>query len=102
MQQIIKHLTPTQLKIEALRSISERLSLDAIIGEMVVDGVFSQKDIEIISFHGDQVEGVYEALFLAEKRGDIQMLDFEWRILPHKLVVVKVVTPKGLRVWTDG
>jgi hypothetical protein len=92
---------PNSKKLRKLKAIEILISksinpLD--MAEMLKrDGVFTDKDVANIAISRNKPEDIFRLLETAKTAETIDLLDYEWQILPSQRIVLTIVTPSGIR-----
>lgn len=100
-------MTPSQnrnhRKLQALKLLLEN-TYDAIhiAKTMKDDMVFSSDDFEKVKGAYDRSEELFMMLERAKKAGKLDLVDYEWQMLPIVSVKLTVVGPSGVREFTYG
>lgn len=61
------------------------------------DGVISSKQMEEIKTSNTKTELLFRAVELAAKDGKIDLLDYEWQLLPFQRITITIVTASGIK-----
>ena len=61
------------------------------------DGVISDKDFSNVSVSQNKAEDIFRLLENAKKSNVIDLLDYEWQVLPSQKLCLTIVTPSGIR-----
>lgn len=64
---------------------------------LVRDGVISPKQMEEIKTSNVKTELLFRAVELAAKDGKIDLLDYEWQLLPTHRITITMVTASGIK-----
>lgn len=85
-------------RLKALETLVNRSThvLD-MSNTLYADGVISQKDFEEIKVSSSKTEALFKALEKAKKEDRIDLLDYEWQLLPIQRIVLTIVSPSGIR-----
>lgn len=80
-------------RLQAFKELlSKAYSVNDIIDVLKSDKVITDKEIHEISTSYDQVESLFKLLELKYKDGKLDLLDYEWWLLPRRIVVLTIVT----------
>lgn len=60
-------------------------------------GVLSARQIEEIKTSNNKSELIFKGLELANKEGRLDLLDYEWQVLPSQRIVITIVTQSGIK-----
>lgn len=85
-------------KLKALEIINSK-SVHALdmADYLFKDRVITSAQMEEIKTSNSRSESLLRALESASKEGRVQLLDYEWQILPTQRVVVTIVTDSGIK-----
>jgi hypothetical protein len=87
-------------KLRALETINNKSihPLD-MAGELYTYGVLSAKQLEEIKTSNNKSELLFRALELANKEGRVDLLDYEWQLLPMQRITITIVTSSGIKEY---
>lgn len=61
------------------------------------EGVISSRQLEDIKTSQNKTELLFRALELASKEDRVNLLDYEWQLLPTQRIVLTIVTSSGIK-----
>lgn len=61
------------------------------------EGILSQRQLEDIKTSSNKTELLFKAIELAAKENRIDLLDYEWQLLPTQRIVLTIVTASGIK-----
>lgn len=85
-------------KLRALEIINNRSihPLD-MADQLHTYGVLSAKQMEEIKTSNNKSELIFKGLEIANKDGRLDLLDYEWQVLPSQRIVITIVTQSGIK-----
>ena len=85
-------------KLKVIEIITSK-SIDAVdLTDMLRrDGVLTDKNVAEIAISRNKAEDLFILLENAKKSNILDLLDYEWQMLPNERVVLTIVTPSGIR-----
>lgn len=85
-------------KLKALEIINNKSVHALDMAESLLrDRVITSAQMEEIKTSNSRSESLLRALESASKEGRVQLLDYEWQILPTQRVVLTIVTDSGIK-----
>ena len=85
-------------EIECLKRLQEMTSqLDDIMLFLRTEGLIEDNHIRIAKNSPDTAKEVQLLLHDLQKRGQLQMLEFEWTLLPVENICVHIITDRNQR-----
>jgi hypothetical protein len=85
-------------RLKALEILTNRSTHVLDMADLLrADGVFSQKEFEEIKVSSSRVEYLFKALEKAKKEERLDLLDYEWQLLPTQRIVLTIVSSSGIR-----
>jgi hypothetical protein len=85
-------------RLKALETLTTRsIHILDMADVLRADGVLSQKDFEEIKVSSSKVEALFKALEKAKKEDRLDLLDYEWQVLPTQRIVLTMVSSSGIR-----
>jgi hypothetical protein len=86
------------LKLKALREITEHsISVKDICDMMLSDKVFTLQEIHEIDGSYDKVEALFIRLHKKYIDGQIDLINYDWTILPKTSIKITIVSPGKMR-----
>ena len=67
--------------------------------ELYTYGVLTSKQFEEIKISNSRSELLFKALELANKEGRVDLLDYEWQLLPTQRITITIVTSSGIKEY---
>jgi hypothetical protein len=67
--------------------------------ELYSYGVLTAKQFEEIKVSNNRSELLFRALELANKEGRVDLLDYEWHLLPRQRITLMIVTSSGVKEY---
>jgi hypothetical protein len=91
---------PLMRRLQALRLLtSKSYSVYEIATQLVSDGSLPKNAIHEIDVSYDKTETLFKFIELAARDGNIDLLDYEWKILPTQVLILTIVTPHAKREY---
>ncbi len=85
-------------RLQAFRElVSKAYSPRDIIDVLKSDQIVSDKEIHEVTTSYDPTESLFKLLEIKYKDGKLDLLDYEWWILPRRVIVLTIVTPYAKR-----
>ena len=83
----------TLRKLAALRELtSNSVGVMDIVGDLVNEGVLTKADREAVSVVEDKCEKLFILMELANRNGKVQLMNYDWQLLPTQRVKLLIVT----------
>jgi hypothetical protein len=102
----MKSTTPSQRtlrKLEALRILTSKVyDPMEIAATLKADGILSERTFLELRSESDKTEKLFILLEQARSDEKIDLLDYEWVMLPTHFVKLTIVTKYGLREFQYG
>jgi hypothetical protein len=96
------HISSSRIlrKLRALETINNK-SIHALdmANELYSYGVLTPKQFEEIKVSNNRSELLFRALELANKEGRVDLLDYEWQLLPMQRIAITIVTSSGIKEY---
>jgi len=87
-------------KLQVIKNITKySVSVAHIANELKISGVFSDSTFNQICSNREKEEELLLALEKASKDGKIDLLEYEWTILPVERCKITIITPSGIREY---
>lgn len=88
-------------KIDALRIINENIS-EAIDMAAVLanDGIISKNELIELKSKKDRTEYLFILIEKADQDGKLDLLDYEWQVLPVERVTLTIITKNNVHNFT--
>ena len=87
-----------QREIDCLtRLIKDGNQFDPLVMFLQDEGVLTRQDVNKLSSDLDPVKTLYRAMINAKKDGKLQLLSFEWTLLPHENIKLLLITNRAQR-----
>lgn len=85
-------------KLKMLEILTSR-SIDPMdmAHQLKLDGVISPIDVANIAISRNKAEELLRLLEAAKASGKLDLLDYEWQLLPSQRISITLVTPSGIR-----
>jgi len=77
--------------------VSKSYSVEDIANILVSDGALSKDVLYEISTSYDSIETLFKRIEMAAKDGKIDLLSYNWQLLPTQIVSLTIVTPHAKR-----
>lgn len=77
--------------------VSKAYSISDIVDVLKSDNVVTDKEIHDISTSYDKAESLFKLMEIKYKDGKLDLLDYEWSLLPRRVVVLTIVTTHSRR-----
>jgi hypothetical protein len=87
-------------KLRALETINNK-SVHPVdmASELYSYGVLTSKQFEEVKISNNRSELLFRALELANKEGRVDLLDYEWQLLPTQRIILTIVTSSGVKEY---
>jgi hypothetical protein len=85
--------TVTLRKLAALRELTNHtVGVMDIMGDLINEGVLNKADREAVSVAEDKCEKLFILMELANRNGKVQLMNYDWQLLPTQRVKLIIVT----------
>jgi hypothetical protein len=89
--------------IECLRKLFKTTGcFDDMIRQLVEDKVIHEATADTIYLQSDKTKTLCEVLFKARDEDKLQLLHFEWDMLPVERIMVRVITDMSTKEYTHN
>jgi hypothetical protein len=89
----------TSLKLKALKEVSKSVNYLDMLDMLKTDLVLTQQECDDIKKEYDPIEHIFIALEKAYKNNKIDLLTYDWTLLPRSQVKITIVSPGAMREW---
>lgn len=88
-------------EIECLKRLQELSPVyEELIQFFVQEYLLSNEELKVIKNSPDQGKQLYSKLILLSEARQLQLLEFEWVLLPNERIKINVVTDRGFKEFS--
>jgi len=82
-------------ELECLIRYIELSSLEDVLSKLINLEIISTHDANGIALSSSPQKEIHRAISIAKDKGTIQLLEYEWQLLPKEIIKITIVTDKS-------
>lgn len=91
----------TKRELECLKRLQGLTPVqDELIAYLLQEYLLTQEELKVIKSESDQLRLLYMKLHTLSEERKIQLLEFEWSLLPTERIKLTLVTDRGFKEFT--